>query len=154
MFGGFRIPFGNLLKLTHVIPYMQLPSLEPTDLNPPLSAPSTWILGWCFFPLVYNCRIKSIKVFPTGNWLFIISVKSTYTSQDMIVILISIFLLIFTHSYIHIHTLMNDTLFGAFCRVVHGHEKRTVPFCLMHGLDFSYLYLCTWVMAHIYLIFI
>ena len=59
--------------------------------------------------------------------------------QGMIVILI---LLIFTPSYIHIRALMSDTLFGAICRV-HGHEKRMVPFCLMHGPDFScnYLYI-------------
>ena len=34
-----------------------------------------------FLPLVYNCKIKSTKVFPIGNWLLIIFVKFTSTSQ-------------------------------------------------------------------------
>ena len=56
------------------------------------------------------------------------------------------------HPYFHT-SLLNDNLFGAFCRV-HGHETKMVPFLWMHGLDFSYIYLCIWVMTIIYLIFI
>ena len=46
----------------------------------------------------------------------------------MTIILISIILLVFSHSYIHILTIMNDTLFGAFCRD-HGHEKMMFQIC-------------------------
>ena len=43
-----------------------------------------------------------------------VTVPGSAVLQGMSIILISIFVLIFTHSYIHILTNMNDTLFGVF----------------------------------------